>query len=356
MYHFLLSNLLCAWYLDHKRDLPWRETQNPYHIWISEIILQQTRVQQGLDYYNRFISRFPNVESLAEAPTDEVLKYWQGLGYYSRARNLHTAAKQVMGDFGGVFPTTYPDVLSLKGVGDYTAAAIVSFAYGLPHAVLDGNVYRVLSRLFALDTPIDTTKGKKEFTLLANELLDPANAATHNQAMMELGALQCVPVSPKCEECPLMEHCLAYAEGRVDELPVKQGKTKVRDRWFNYFYIETDEDTFIHQRGEKDIWEGLYQFPLIETDRAMSLDELMATPMFKELFGEVEQMEASCVLERKHVLSHQRIHTVFYRFRMASGFEPGLPFLRIPRATLDDYPVSRLTHLCIEQLAKQYGR
>lgn len=353
MSDFLLSNLLRSWYREHKRDLPWRETCNPYHIWISEIILQQTRVQQGLDYYNRFIGRFPDVETLAGASSDEVLKYWQGLGYYSRARNLHTAAKQIVSEFGGVFPHTYAEVLSLKGVGDYTAAAIVSFAYGLPYAVLDGNVYRVLSRLFALDTPIDTTKGKKEFSQLAAGLLDPAHAAIHNQAMMELGALQCVPVSPQCNACPLVANCMAFAEGRVDELPVKQGKTKVRDRWFNYFYIESESDTFIHQRTGKDIWAGLYEFPLIETDSAVTLEELMATAAFKELFNEAERIEADCLMERKHILSHQRIHTVFYHFRMPSGFIPGAEFLRIPRPSLDDYPVSRLTHLCIETLERR---
>lgn len=349
MSDFLLSSLLRDWYRVHKRALPWRKTRNPYHIWISEIILQQTRVQQGLDYYNRFMERFPNVNSLAEASGDEVLKYWQGLGYYSRARNLHTAAKQIMEEFDGVFPQDYPAILSLKGVGEYTAAAIASFAYDLPYAVLDGNVYRVLSRLFALDTPIDTGKGKKEFTELANLLLDPKHAATHNQAMMELGALQCVPVSPDCTQCPLQEHCLAFAIQSVNRYPVKQGKTKVRDRWFNYFYVEVGEDTFLAQRGEKDIWAGLYEFPLIETESAFSLDQLICLDAFQGLFGNVE-IEVSLIMQRKHILSHQRIHTTFYRIRMPHAAMLGKFYQAIPRKELDQYPVSRLTHICIEQL------
>ena len=231
------SRLLRGWYRIHKRELPWRESSDPYVIWISEIILQQTRVAQGMDYFLRFTGRFPDVASLASAEEDEVLKYWQGLGYYSRARNLHAAAKDIMERFGGVFPERYEDVISLKGVGEYTAAAIVSFVWGRPYPVVDGNVFRVLSRLFAVDIPIDTAKGKKAFAELAGLVMDPRHAGQHNQAMMELGALQCVPQNPDCEACPLKGRCAAYGAGEVQAYPVKRAKARTRDRYFHYLYI-----------------------------------------------------------------------------------------------------------------------
>ena len=231
------SRLLRDWYRIHKRELPWRESSDPYIIWISEIILQQTRVVQGMDYFLRFTERFPDVASLASAEEDEVLKYWQGLGYYSRARNLHAAAKDIMKRFDGIFPGRYEDVISLKGIGEYTAAAIVSFVWNQPYPVVDGNVFRVLSRLFAVDTPIDTPRGKKAFTELAGLVMDPRYAGQHNQAIMELGALQCVPQNPDCEACPLKERCAAYGTGDVQTYPVKQKKTKTRDRYFHYLYI-----------------------------------------------------------------------------------------------------------------------
>ena len=219
---------LIGWYGVNKRDLPWRGTKDPYRIWISEIILQQTRVAQGYDYFMRFIRRFPDVRSLAEADEDEVMRYWQGLGYYSRARNLHEAARSMK----GVFPDTYAGVRALKGVGDYTAAAICSIAYDMPYAVVDGNVYRVLARYFDMDVPIDSTEGKKAFAALAQELMDKQHAGTYNQAIMDFGALQCVPQAPDCPSCPLADTCQAYARGRVAVLPVKQHKPKVSDRYF----------------------------------------------------------------------------------------------------------------------------
>ena len=228
---------LHAWYARNHRVLPWRGITDAYRIWISEIILQQTRVVQGYEYYNRFVSRFPDVRALAAADDDEVMKLWQGLGYYSRARNLLAAARQVVERFGGEFPTTYDDIRSLPGIGDYTAAAIASFAYGLPHAVVDGNVYRVLSRIYGIDTPIDTTEGKKLFAALADELLDRQDPGGYNQAMMEFGALYCVPRSPQCGGCIFADRCMALATGRVEELPVKQGRTVVKPRYFNYFYV-----------------------------------------------------------------------------------------------------------------------
>lgn len=351
MSDYLLSDLLRQWYFIYKRDLPWRQTRDPYRIWISEIILQQTRVQQGLDYYNRFIERFPDFQTLASAPLDEVLKYWQGLGYYSRARNLHAAACQIKSTFGDVFPKNYADILSLKGVGSYTAAAIASFAYDLPYAVLDGNVYRVLARLTALDTPIDSTAGKKVFQELADQLLDPEQAAIHNQAMMELGALICTPTSPDCVNCPLQNHCEASAKGIQTAFPVKQGKTKVRDRWFHYFFIVENGYTYLHQRTKKDIWSHLYEFPLIETSLKTDFAELQSSDLFQQLFAGQKKLDLSPLLiGKKHILSHQRIHADFYKVELSAPLPCNDHFIRIPIADLERYPVSRLTHICIEQL------
>ena len=240
-----VADILLDWYAREGRDLPWRRTRDPYCIWLSEVILQQTRVAQGMEYYLRFTERFPDVASLAAAPVDEVLKLWQGLGYYSRARNLHAAARQVVECFGGRFPVALDEVRSLRGVGDYTAAAICSAAYDAPCAVVDGNVYRVLARLFDLDAPIDSTAGKRSFAELAQSQLDTAHPGRYNQAIMDFGALQCTPSSPRCEACPLAGRCLALAAGTVAARPVKQSKTKVRDRWFNYLHISSGDRTLL---------------------------------------------------------------------------------------------------------------
>ena len=257
------SRKLIDWYRENGRDLPWRRTKNPYLIWISEIILQQTRVVQGYDYYQRFVARFPDVFALAAADEDEVMKYWQGLGYYSRARNLHAAARR-MAEAGG-FPVTYTGVRALKGVGEYTAAAICSFAYGMPYAVVDGNVYRVLSRWLGIDTPIDSAEGKKLFVRVADELLDRERPGLYNQAIMDFGALQCTPVAPDCLFCPLNDSCVARLKGIAGSLPVKQHKNKVTNRYFNYIYVRMGAYTFIHKRSGNDIWKNLYEPPLIET-------------------------------------------------------------------------------------------
>lgn len=276
-----ISDILLDWYARHGRDLPWRRTRDPYRIWLSEVILQQTRVAQGMDYYLRFTERFPDVGSLAAAPEDEVLKLWQGLGYYSRARNLHAAARQVAERFGGVFPRSYDEVRSLRGVGDYTAAAVCSAAYDAPCAVLDGNVFRVLARLFDIDLPIDSTAGKRTFAKLAQMQLDKRCPGRYNQAVMDFGALQCTPAQPGCADCPLASRCLALAAGTVAERPVKQSKTKVRDRWFNYLHVTCGDRTLLRRRGEGDIWQGLYEFPMIETDRAADFSELTASEEFR---------------------------------------------------------------------------
>ncbi len=255
-----ISAILQIWYDRNKRTLPWRETSDPYQIWLSEVILQQTRVAQGMDYYLRFAKRFPTVADLAAASEDEVLKLWQGLGYYSRARNLHAAALQVMDEYGGQFPSDYGSLLRLKGVGPYTAAAVSSFAGGERMAVVDGNVYRVLARLFDLDTPIDTPAGQRAFQDLANQLLDPAHPAKHNQAVMEFGALFCTPQSPSCADCPLADRCLALANGHVESRPIKAGKTKIRERHLRYYLLKYKDCLWVHRRGKGDIWQGLWEY------------------------------------------------------------------------------------------------
>lgn len=346
-----ISRLLRNWYQKHKRELPWRESSDPYIIWISEIILQQTRVAQGMDYFLRFTGRFPDVASLASAEEDEVLKYWQGLGYYSRARNLHAAAKDIMERFGGVFPQHYKDVISLKGIGEYTAAAIVSFVWNQPYPVVDGNVFRVLSRLFAVDTPIDTPKGKKAFTELAGVVMDSEYAGWHNQAIMELGALQCVPQNPDCGVCPLKERCMAYGAGTVQSYPVKQNKTKTRDRYFHYLYINYKGKTWLSRRKGKDIWEGLYEFPLIETDRAVDFAGLQEMDVFRRLFAGAGKLDVSVGLSGvKHVLSHQILYATFYRIEIERENEALQSFLSVPVEELDKYAVPRLIHIYLEKL------
>ena len=334
---------LYKWYNFHKRELPWRETKDPYLIWISEIILQQTRVVQGYEYYIRFIKAFPNVSVLANADENEVLKQWQGLGYYSRARNIHATAKVIDNVYGGVFPTTYENVIALKGIGEYTAAAITSFAYNLPYAVVDGNVFRFLSRLFAINTPIDTTQGKKEFTILANELLDKQSPDLHNQAVMEFGALQCTPSSPKCNDCCFNEMCCAYNEDAVMNYPVKQGKIITKDRFFNYIDIRFDDFMFLHKRTENDIWKGLYELPLVETKHQVDFMELQQEEVFQSMFENANNISIeNKTFSLKHVLSHQKIYANFYQISISNDLVLSEKFQKIKINTLDNYPVSRL--------------
>ncbi|MDR1808960.1 MAG: A/G-specific adenine glycosylase [Prevotella sp.] len=343
------GHALSNWYNQNKRTLPWRDVCDPYIIWISEIILQQTRVEQGYGYFLRFTERFPDVASLSNADEEEVLKLWQGLGYYSRARNLHAAAKDIMQRFGGVFPQKRDDVLSLKGIGEYTAAAIVSFAYNQPFAVVDGNVFRVLSRLFAIDEPIDTGKGKKFFGLLAQDILDKQRPGLHNQAMMELGALQCVPANPDCSACPLQDMCLACASGNVQQYPVKQGKTQVKNRYFNYLDIRQGGNTYINKREKNDVWKNMYEFPLIETPKKLPPEGLLTNERFVELFGSIEKLPLKLVSQVKHLLSHRIIYASFYRLDFPAGTWKNRDFLEIPVERLRDYPVSRLIHKYMEE-------
>lgn len=292
--------------------MPWRNTSDPYKIWLSEIILQQTQVAQGLSYYLKFVKNYPTVKHLAKAAEDKVMKDWQGLGYYSRARNLQTAAKQIVEDYNGVFPSQYKDIKSLKGVGDYTAAAIASFAFNLPHAVVDGNVYRVLSRIFGIETAIDTTEGKKQFALLAQQLLDTKDPHTHNQAVMEFGSQYCKPVNPGCHNCIFKSRCFALKNNMVNVLPKKAHKTKVTNRYFNYLVIfDKNDKLIINKRGGKDIWQGLYDFPLIESDKPFSQDQVFSHPDFKKLIPS-QFTVLSVSKSYKHVLSHRQLHAVFY--------------------------------------------
>ena len=337
-----ISNLLATWYNQNKRDLPWRKTKNPYTIWISEIILQQTRVDQGHSYFNRFIEKFPDVKALADADEESVLKIWQGLGYYSRARNLHTAAKDIMIRFNGKFPTEYKDIISLKGIGEYTAAAISSISFKQPYAVVDGNVFRVISRLFAISDPIDTGKGKKLFTAIAQDILDNKNPGRHNQAIMELGALQCIPIKPDCSVCPLKSLCLAYATNCISKYPVKQGKVTVKSRYFNYFDIRQNGYTYMSKRTGNDIWKNLYELPLIETTEDASLEELLDSDRFKQLFGEYIKLVLIPMAQAKHILSHRIIHARFYRIELPEDTILDSTFLKVKADTILDYAVSRL--------------
>ena len=341
MSHSLIHNRLSQWYEQHHRVLPWRETEDPYRIWVSEIILQQTRVAQGLEYYLRFVDRFPNVEALAHADEDEVLRYWQGLGYYSRARNMHRAAKMIVHQGLDVFrsniaqtsqDTVFETLLSLPGVGEYTAGAIASFAYNLPYPALDGNVYRVLARLYDCEIAFDTSAGKKHFHLLANELLDKDHPRLFNSAIMEFGALYCTPTTPDCLHCPIQECCQAYAHHTVDLLPVRKPRTALRNRYLNYtIYCTPDMHTLIRQRNEKDIWQHLYEFPLEETDQLLPIS------------AEVAQVDL------KHILSHQRIYARFHIQKVKKL--PQIPnTIAIPLSSLDDYALSRLTLRALDML------
>ncbi len=312
-----------SWHGDIDRKMPWKETKDPYKIWISEIVLQQTRVAQGTAYYNRLIEAFPTVHDLAEASEDKVLSLWKGLGYYARARNLHHAAKQIVTDHKGVFPTTYEDIISLKGVGVYTAAAIASFAYNQPYAVVDGNVYRVLSRYFNLATPIDTTSGKREYATLAQDNLVDKKASDYNQAIMDFGALQCTPVSPSCETCVLRESCGSYAQGTVDLLPIKEKKLTIKSRYFNYLYIRKGDKILMNKRVGKDIWQGLYQLPMIETHKRSSKTEIMDA--IRENFGLSDQDKPRIkkLWYHEQRLTHRLIHGSFYELTWHENISDG---------------------------------
>ena len=329
--HF--SSTLISWYSVHKRELPWRKTKNPYLIWLSEIILQQTQIAQGLPYYEAFVNQYPTVLNLAHADEHDVLKLWQGLGYYSRARNLHTTAKIIVDELHGEFPKTYEGLIKLKGIGDYTASAIASICYGEPTAVVDGNVYRVLARYFGIRTPINSTNGIKEFKALATQLLDQENSGEYNQAVMEFGARQCKPKNPECGVCPLNSGCVALQNNLIEVLPVKSNKTKITKKHFNFLvFISADKKTIFKKRTEKGIWKNLYQFPLIESETSLKSQNFEKHPKIKSLLNGIP-FEYSLFNQDEiiHKLSHQHLYTKFWIIEVNALPEEGVPISEIQK-------------------------
>lgn len=340
------NSILTNWYSRNKREMPWRNTKNPYFIWLSEIILQQTQFKQGLPYYEAFITQFPTVFDLAHADESDVLKLWQGLGYYSRARNLHTTAKHIAFELNGKFPNNYKDLLKLKGVGDYTASAIASICFNEPTAVVDGNVYRVLSRYFGIDTPINSTKGIKAFKTLATSVIDAKNPSEYNQAIMEFGAIQCKPKNPDCKICPLHRSCMALEKKLVNVLPVKLNKTKVNTKYFNFLvFVSSDKKTMFHKRHQKGIWQNLYQFPLIETLEPVNFKTLKTHP---ELLSYTKNKVFDLYLYNEkdiiHKLSHQHLHTKFWIVEIDA-----LPDVAISVSDIKLYPTSILISNFIDE-------
>jgi A/G-specific adenine glycosylase len=309
-----ISQSLIKWYNSKKRDLPWRKTNDPYRIWLSEIILQQTRVVQGLKYYNRFIESFPKIENLASASEEEVLKLWQGLGYYSRARNLHFTANEIVQKYEGKFPDNFKDLKKLKGIGEYTASAIASFCFNLPYPVIDGNVIRVITRLFNIQNPIEEANTKSEIKEALHEIFDKNNPGTFNQAIMEFGALQCTPKSPNCLDCSLNNFCFAYSNDTVNEIPRKIKKIKTRERFFNYLVIIRNNHLFLNKRSNEDIWKNLYEFPLLETDIQQELSEILINSDILLKNCEFEISKESKII--KHVLSHQILYIRFITLKL----------------------------------------
>lgn len=320
------SSTLINWYSIYKRDLPWRNTKSPYFIWLSEIILQQTQIKQGLSYYEAFTKQYPTIFDLANADEREILKLWQGLGYYSRARNLHYTAKTIVEAFNGEFPKSYEKLLELKGIGDYTASAIASICYNEAAAVVDGNVYRVLARYFGIETPINSTKGKKEFKALATQLIDKKNPAEYNQAIMEFGARQCKPKNPDCGFCPLNSSCVALQNNWVNTLPIKLKKSAVATKFFNFLvFISSDKKTIFKKRTEKGIWKNLYQFPLVETEVPLEDDHFERHPKIKSIInGSTFEWSLYNQNEIVHKLSHQHLYTKFWIVEVNSLPEKGV--------------------------------
>ncbi len=352
LYSQKFYRLLYDWYDSNHRVLPWRETSDPYYIWLSEVILQQTRVAQGLEYYHRFVSSYPTVEQLAAADEDDVLRLWQGLGYYSRARNLHKAARMIVESQkskvesrDSLFPATFAELRALPGVGDYTAGAIASFAYDQPYPALDGNIYRVLARLFDCDIPFDTSAGKKHFHQLAEQLLDREHPRQFNTSIMEFGALHCLPTSPDCTCCPIRDFCQAHATGTVELLPVRKPRPTLRDRYFSYsIYITPERKTLIHQRTAKDIWQHLYEFPLVEHQTEAEWQAFQPSAVNGDLSPLNFRFSTFT-----HVLSHQRLHARFFLMPVNE-----LPILRdtitVTWEDLDNYALSRLTIKALEAI------
>lgn len=337
---------LIEWYNKNKRELPWRNTKDPYTIWLSEIILQQTRVDQGLSYFYKFIDNYPTIKDLSKAPEHEVLKHWQGLGYYSRARNLHFTSKHIVENYNGVFPNKHEDILSLKGIGEYTAAAISSFSYNQPYPVIDGNVYRVLSRIFGIKEAIDSTIGKKTFKSLANELIDKNNPATYNQAIMEFGALQCAPKNPNCEICPFKLECYALKNNQISILPIKEKKIKQKNRYFNYLIISNNNSSIhINERVNNDIWKGLYDFPLLESEIEISKESDL-----KNMLSSPNLTIKSQSKPIKHILSHQIIYATFWIISDTIPKDLVEKAIKIKLKEINNYPVPKLIENYIKSM------
>ncbi|MFN7117719.1 MAG: A/G-specific adenine glycosylase [Saprospiraceae bacterium] len=311
---------LMHWYANSHRPMPWKGEKNPYLIWLSEIILQQTRVEQGLPYFEKFKQAYPTVQHLADAPEDEVMKLWEGLGYYSRARNMHATAKFIATDLKGLFPDTYEGILALKGVGPYTAAAIASFAYDLPHAVVDGNVFRVLSRFFGIATPTDSTAGKKLFNDLAQQTLDTTQPGRYNQAIMDFGATQCTPQLPNCVQCPLQADCVAFQQKMVDKLPVKTKSIVKKDRFFYYLVLQYGEETLLQKRTAKDIWQNLYEFPMLELPAfSTDLDTVQQSAIWQQLIGNEIYTIKKISKPYRQILTHQVVNAIFLEIELQAA-------------------------------------
>jgi len=348
-----VSRVAGQWYDRHKRYLPWREDKNPYYIWLSEVILQQTRVAQGTPYYYKFIQSFPEIHDLAAASIEEVLILWQGLGYYTRARNLHKAANIIVHEYGGIFPDDYERIRKLPGIGDYTAAAVASLAFNRPYAAVDGNVFRLLARYLGITEAINTGAGKIVFNQAALELLDRDDPGRHNQAMIELGALVCLPGKPLCADCPLHDSCYAKKEKVIGELPVKVPKGKTTHRYFYYLIIRKDETVYIHKRGEGDIWALLYEFPLIESDRKIDPGSLMKTKSWQNFFSGRKIDVINISGEYKHTLSHQQLHTRFIEIRYQEAMHiSNAKCINI--SNLKDHPFPVLIHKFMKE-TKAFG-
>lgn len=342
-----------SWYSLYKRDLPWRNTRDPYLIWLSEIILQQTRIDQGLAYYSRFADEFPTVSALADASEDQILKLWQGLGYYSRARNLHFTAKYIQQNYNGIFPDDYNTILSLKGIGEYTAAAIASIAFNLEYPTVDGNVFRVLSRFFGILGPIDTSTGKKTFNNLAKELVKGTNPGMHNQALMEFGALQCTPKNPDCSQCPLNERCFAFLYGKIGELPVKQNKTQQRERYFNYLVLSRNKHTWLRKRIENDIWKNLYEFPMVESTEETDINSLMGNMEYQKLVPDDFPFIENVSDWKIHILSHQRIHYRFIAIRLSGEINLSVDLIKVNKEDIFNFAVPKLLETYLNEYIKK---
>ena len=343
----IIQDTLINWFAENRRDLPWRHDPSPYQVWLSEIILQQTRVNPGRDYHLRFIERWPTVADLAQASEEAVLKMWQGLGYYSRARNLHHCAQQVVNEYGGEFPADFEKLKHLKGIGDYTAAAIASIAFNLPHAVVDGNVYRVLARLYDIDTPININEGQSLFAKLADELLNREQPGLHNQALMEFGALLCTPKNPNCLHCPLQAQCLAFAHQTVMLRPVKLPKIKVTTRYFNYLVIRVEDSIYLHKRSGNDIWKNLYDFPCIESEMPLTVEEVVASEKFRQLIEEKTFTVTKVSPIYTHKLTHRTLLAQFIEIKLEQKLlQIETKDLFLTRETeLGNFPIPRLIDL-----------